>query len=95
MGTAAAYIKKRLALWGTLLVLGLSILGGQILSVTPAIPLNAGDGIELTTHKEKCDKYEPGSRKRLKCKEDCGRGPRTGYAGQIFHPVHPNQCRNW
>ena len=95
MGTMTADLKKRVALW--VAALAIAIASAVAFSQVFSGPTNAGtplENIELQRHKNKCAKYKKGSKKKRKCKQDCGVGP-GGYGRPNDHPNRPGQCRNW
>jgi hypothetical protein len=91
-----ADLKRKLALWVTILALAIAaaVAFSQVMSTSPASPTRSLDNISLQSHRQKCSKYKKHSKKKRKCKEDCGRGP-GGYGRPSDHPNHPNQCRDW
>jgi hypothetical protein len=66
----------------------------QVMSTSTESPQRSLDNITLQSHKNKCAKYKKGSKKKRKCKQDCGVGP-GGYGRPNDHPNRPGQCRDW
>ena len=94
MGTITVGVRRKFALWVT--ILALAIVASLALSQSmspPEIPRPLNN-IELQSHKNKCAKYKKGSKKKRKCKADCGVGP-GGYGRPNDHPNRPGQCRDW
>jgi hypothetical protein len=89
-------IKRKVALW--VAAFAIAIAAALAFSQVFSGATNAGpqplENIELQRHKDKCAKYKKGSKKKRKCKVDCGRGPGS-YGRPSDHPNHPNQCRDW
>jgi hypothetical protein len=85
-------LKRRGALW--LAILALALAGTLAYAQFQPEPPRILQNIEQTSHKNTCSKYKKGSKKKRKCKEDCGVGP-GGYGRPNDHPNHPNQCRDW
>jgi hypothetical protein len=91
-----ADIKRKVALWVAALAIAVAaaLAFGQMMAGSTNAPERPLDNISLQSHKTKCSKYKKGSKKKRKCKEDCGIGP-GGYGRPNDHPNHPNQCRDW
>jgi hypothetical protein len=95
LGTVTTDIKRKVALW--VAAFAIAIAAALAFSQTMSGPTNAGtplENIELQLHKNKCAKYKKGSKKKRKCKADCGVGP-GGYGRPNDHPNRPGQCRDW
>ena len=96
MSTMTADIRRRVALWVAAFAIAIAaaLAFSQAMSGSSNAPVRPLDNISLQSHKTKCAKYKKGSKKKRKCKEDCGIGP-GGYGRPNDHPNHPSQCRDW
>lgn len=84
-----------MALW--VAAFAIAIVAALAFSQVFSGPTNAGQplqNIEQLSHKNKCAKYKKGSKKKRKCKQDCGVGP-GGYGRPNAHPTRPGPCRDW
>ena len=96
MGTMTADLKRKFALWVTILALAIAaaVAFSQVVSTSPANPPRPLDNISLQSHKNKCAKFKKGSKKKRRCKRDCGVGP-GGYGRPSDHPNNPRRCRRF
>jgi hypothetical protein len=95
LSTMTADIKRRVALWVAAFAIAIAaaLAFSQAMSGSSNAPTPL-QNITQTSHKVRCAKYKKGSKKKRKCKEDCGVGP-GGYGRPNDHPNHPRQCRDW
>jgi hypothetical protein len=88
-------IRRRVSLWVAILALAVAATVAYAqFQGTAGEPPRMLQNIEDTSHKTKCAKYKKGSKKKRKCKQDCGVGP-GGYGRPNDHPNRPGQCRDW
>ena len=94
--TMTADIRRKVTLWvaAFAIAIAMAVAVSQVTSISPVSPQRSLDNISLQSHKNKCAKYKKGSKKKRKCKQDCGVGP-GGYGRPNDHPNHPRQCRDW